>query len=401
MRFYQFVLKNVFRRKVRSALTVTGMAAAVGMAVSLVGIADGFKKSFVSMYEQRQVGVIVSDKREWNPMFGSMPEAVGAKVQAIDGVEGVAAGLIDMVDMEDQGLNHVVFQGWAPDSFMFEEIRGTILDPPQLAEASSSPGGAPRESLPELLKRQKGLLLEKTAADALGKKPGDKLTLFGHYQFQVVAVFKAEASLEKGHIIMLLDQLQKLVGRPNLITGCTVRLTPEVRKDPARVKEICSKIEHDVAAEVADKGGIRALPPDEYNLNQIRAATGLSIAIAIVAVGIGALFMLNTMFMSVFERTREIGILRAIGWRPGRIMRMIFMESILLSLAGFVLGTAGAAAVTYFLSKLPLTSMISSTTSPSIILLAFGIAILVGLLGAAPPAYRGARLMPTEAIRHE
>jgi putative ABC transport system permease protein len=80
---------------------------------------------------------------------------------------------------------------------------------------------------------------------------------------------------------------------------------------------------------------------------------------------------------------------------------MIFMESILLSLAGFVLGTAGAAALTYFLSKLPLTSMISSSTSPAVILLAFGIAILVGIIGAAYPGYRGAMLMPTEAIRHE
>ncbi len=395
MRFYQFVLKNVFRRKVRSALTVTGMAAAVGMAVSLVGIADGFKKSFVSMYEARQVGLIVSDKREWNPMFGTMPEAVATKLQAMktDGVTGVAAGLIDMIDMEDQGLNHVVFQGWKPDSFMFEEIRGTIIDPPALASGS--------ENLVDLLKREKGVLLEKTAADALAKKPGDKLMLFGHYEFEVVAVYKAEASLEKGHIIMLLDQLQKLQGKPQLITGCTVRLAPEVRKDDVRRKEICRKIEQDIAAEVGAAGKIKALPPDEYNLNQMRMATGMSFAIALVAVGIGALFMLNTMVMSVFERTREIGILRAIGWRPGRIMRMIFMESLLLSLAGFVLGTAGAAVLTYFLSRLPLTSMISSTTSPFVILLAFGISLLVGVLGAAYPGYRGAMLMPTEAIRHE
>ncbi len=80
---------------------------------------------------------------------------------------------------------------------------------------------------------------------------------------------------------------------------------------------------------------------------------------------------------------------------------MIFMESLLLSLAGFVLGTAGAAVLTYFLSRLPLTSMISSTTSPFVILLAFGISLLVGVLGAAYPGYRGAMLMPTEAIRHE
>ena len=64
-----------------------------------------------------------------------------------------------------------------------------------------------------------------------------------------------------------------------------------------------------------------------------------------VALVIGAVGMLNTMVMSVFERTREIGILRAIGWGRWRVVRMILMESILLSLTGGMVGTAGAIAI--------------------------------------------------------
>ena len=106
----------------------------------------------------------------------------------------------------------------------------------------------------------------------------------------------------------------------------------------------------------------------------------------------GAVFMLNTMVMSVFERTREIGILRAIGWRPWRIMRMILMESVLLSLGGGVVGTIGAIGLTWFLSRLPVVNGVdpAAITLAVIVVKGFVIALLVGLIGAAYPAYRGA-----------
>ena len=65
-----------------------------------------------------------------------------------------------------------------------------------------------------------------------------------------------------------------------------------------------------------------------------------------IAIIIGAVGMLNTMIMSVSERTREIGILRAIGWRKRRIVRMILVESVLLSLSGGLIGTIGGVGVT-------------------------------------------------------
>ncbi len=121
-----------------------------------------------------------------------------------------------------------------------------------------------------------------------------------------------------------------------------------------------------------------------------------------MALVIGAVGMLNTMVMSVFERTNEIGILRAIGWRRWRVVRMILMESILLSLAGGVVGTAGAIVLTQVLAAQPaVAGMVDPDVAPWVIAQGFVIALCVGLLGAAYPAYRGAQLLPTEALRHE
>ena len=121
-----------------------------------------------------------------------------------------------------------------------------------------------------------------------------------------------------------------------------------------------------------------------------------------VALVIGAVGMLNTMIMSVFERTREIGILRAIGWGRWRVVRMILTESILLSLAGGVVGAGGAIALVRVLANQPaVAGMVSGDVAPIVIAQGFAIALCVGLLGAAYPAYRGAQLLPTEALRHE
>jgi putative ABC transport system permease protein len=108
------------------------------------------------------------------------------------------------------------------------------------------------------------------------------------------------------------------------------------------------------------------------------------------------------MAMSVFERTQEIGILRAIGWRKSRIVRLILLEAVALSLGGALLGIAGAVTLTRLLSHLPAFSgSISSHIAPQVIGQGVLISLILGLLGGLYPAIYSARLRPNEAMRHE
>lgn len=112
--------------------------------------------------------------------------------------------------------------------------------------------------------------------------------------------------------------------------------------------------------------------------------------------------MLNTMIMSVHERTREIGILRAIGWRPRRVVWMVLSESLLLSVTGASVGTLGAFALVRLLTRLPAASgLIDGRVPPVVIGQGFLIAVLVGLVGGSVAAYRAAKMLPTAALRHE
>ncbi len=106
------------------------------------------------------------------------------------------------------------------------------------------------------------------------------------------------------------------------------------------------------------------------------------------------------MMTSVMERTREIGILRAIGWPRRRVVTMILLESSVLAVLASVLGCMTAVLFTRFLGQSEVArGILSPAISPVIIGQGFVLAIAIGLLGALIPAWRASRLLPTEAFR--
>jgi putative ABC transport system permease protein len=117
---------------------------------------------------------------------------------------------------------------------------------------------------------------------------------------------------------------------------------------------------------------------------------------------IGILGIANTMAMSVFERTREIGVLRALGWKRWQVLILIQLEAAVLGLGGGFLGIGVGWCALHLLAILPQTASIVSASLPWPLLAeALGIAVLAGLIAGAIPAWRGAQLSPVEALRHD
>jgi putative ABC transport system permease protein len=150
--------------------------------------------------------------------------------------------------------------------------------------------------------------------------------------------------------------------------------------------------------------GLRAIPAAERATNNqlVDAAHAAAWGTSLIALLIGILGIANTMAMSVFERTREIGILRAIGWSRWSILLLIEFEASVLGLAGGILGIGIGFGALRILSRLPQTaSIVTSSIAPSLLVEAVLIAVFAGLLAGAVPAWRGAKLSPVEALRHE
>jgi putative ABC transport system permease protein len=121
-----------------------------------------------------------------------------------------------------------------------------------------------------------------------------------------------------------------------------------------------------------------------------------------IAVFLSCVGVLNTMVMSVLERTREFGILRAVGWSHRRVMLMVLGESLLMSAAAVVLGLGLAATAVRILSRVELTkTLVQPSLLPVAIISGTSIGLIAGVLGAFYPAFRASRVPPREALHYE
>ena len=150
--------------------------------------------------------------------------------------------------------------------------------------------------------------------------------------------------------------------------------------------------------------GLKALPASVRARNNqlVVLARSMAWGTSVIALFIGALGIANTMAMSVFERTKEIGVLRALGWRRSRVMKLILIEAAILGLVGGCFGVMGGWLTLRILAGLPFTaSFVTGSIPPLICGEGLGISVVVGLLAGFLPAQRGARLSPVEALRYE
>lgn len=371
--FTGFAWKNLWRRRLRTLLTLVGVTMGIGAFVALVGFSRAFEHEWLRMYTSSGIDIAVVQS---NLLSSSIDESLAAKIGAVPEVAQVAPMIFNLMDLTPE-VNALVY-GWRSSSFEFDSL--TLLS-----------GRRFRDGAPEIL-------LGDLLAGNLQKKPGDVLTVMGT-TFTVVGIYHGGTALEAGAVIMPLDQLQNIAGMEGKVTAFHVKLrpTPAGETQDAYVKSASTAIE-------AVLPGIKAVPAAERAANNqlVDLAHAVAWGTSAIALLIGILGIANTMAMSVFERTREIGILRALGWKGRHVILLILSEAAALGCAGGMLGIGMGWGALRLLSTLPQTaSVVSASVSPAHLLESLIIAIASGLLAGAYPAWRGARLSPVEALRYE
>jgi putative ABC transport system permease protein len=211
--------------------------------------------------------------------------------------------------------------------------------------------------------------------------------------FQVTGVYRAGDKLRDNGAIAPLETVQELASKQDVVTAVFVVAAPG-NDAPAVAAAIESDLPH--LAAIASV--------DEYSeVDQgVQIMDALTLAISVLAVGIGAIGVMNTMIMAVFERTREIGVLRAVGWRGSRILRLIATESLFLCVFAAAIGVALGVAASRAVLLVPSVSAFLEPAYPlSIFVRALFVGVAVALVGAVYPALRAVRLSPLEALRYE
>ena len=373
MTLFAFALKNLIRRPLRLFLTTLSLALAVSAVIALVGLADGFEQALNELYRGRGVDLIVQHTGAVMQLTRGIDEKFQSPIEHVDGVSQVIAGLVDVVALEQYDLYAVLINGWPIGSPMFERI--TLTEGRKL-----QPGSHDK------------IMLGKILAANTQKHAGDTLELYGE-AFEVVGIFESPSIYDNGSVFMFLTDLQRLTDRKGKITAFLVGTTHS--DDPAFVEHACRQIEKidPSLSATAAAGFVR-------NLSQLRVARAAAWIITAVAILIGLAGTLNTMMMSVFERVREIGILRAVGWRKHRVMGLVLCEGLMISLLGALLGIAiGLLAVRLFALWPAASGLVESVPPALVCAQGIAMALLMGLLGAGYPAFWAATRSPIEALR--
>jgi putative ABC transport system permease protein len=386
MYFVSFVLKSLTRRPIRTALTVLGLAVAVGSMITLLGISHNVETAVAESFERRGADLIVLESGKPSQLDSDMDQAVVERVRAIDGVEGVDAALVAMLDITRPSSGSVIpalCLGWPPENFAYDDIR-------VVAGRKLRPGDTGK------------VMLGATIAESLRQSVGGTIIL-KEEPFEVVGIYQSFTVFENGAVVILLTEAQRLANRPGSISGFSVRVRKTTADPGAEVEAVRRKIQALTDAKgKSERFSVQTVGEYIHTSSHIRIVRAMVWMVSVVALVVGVISMLNTMVMSVLERTHEIGILRAVGWPRGRVVRMVLGEAVVLGLAAAAVGAAGAVATTYLLTRFPqVNGFIEGGIAPVVIAEGFGLTALIGLLGGLYPAIRAARLLPTEAIRHD
>jgi len=369
------IFKNLLRRKGRTILTALGIAIGVAAIVGLGALANGLAAGYDSFLTGSKADLILSQPDAFDVSMSTVDESVSQEIDDMSEVLAASGMLEGMVQAEQIPLFFVF--GYPEDSFILG--RFNIIE------------GAGLDSREVLHTRGKPMLLGSGSAEALNKQVGDTLRIQDRV-FRIVGIYETGATLEDNGAVLPLRDAQELLGRLRQVSIVYIQL-----KDASLQDRVQSRVERrwpDLSLSTTDDFADKQMMGDI-----MKAFVWVIAGLAIVIGGVG---MMNAQLMAVVERTHEIGVLRSVGWKRGRIMRMILGESMIVGLIGGIVGIAlGWFLIAYFEEFAGFFGASRSSVTPEIIQKALLTVMVLGFVGGAYPAWRASRMPPIEALRYE
>ncbi len=384
MKFVKLLLKNLFRNKLRTLLTVSSIAASIFLVAVLISLLEGLTSP-----PETPDSALRLITRHRISLFNTLPVAYRERIAAVEGVEGVIGSMWFGGVFDNKGVDQMLAQ-FAVDIDQF-----FIVNPDMVLS---------EEEKKAFLEDRGGAIVGNAVADMFGWKVGDhihtKSNLWPVEPLELIVHGIYEGGGDQGGSIFFHWQYfyEAVVkgGTGDAFTGTfsiRARSADDVPLIAERVDALFKNSSEPTKTET-EQAFILGFFTMLGNVQLLISGICLAILFAVVLVAA------NTMAMSIRERVREIGIMKALGFRRRHVLTLLLLESMLLALLGSVLG-AGLAGLLLARANLMVISggMVPNLTiGVEIVALCAAIGVLVGLVAAGIPAFRAASRPVVEAI---
>jgi putative ABC transport system permease protein len=391
MNIISIAYKNLKRKKIRSGLTIGGVAVAVAVLVSLLGFDRGYRQSLTSNIDKMGYQLLVTAK-------GCPYEAATMMLKGGGGLRYMEQNVYEKIRSDsriDKITPQLVATEYDPNRgdgqggfALYMGITDSYITLKPWTKFKSG-GWFSGETADEAI-------FGYEAAEFEQRLVGDKIFIPKLNKIlTVVGIFERTGSQDDGTIFLPLKTTQTVFSLPGKLTGIGIKL-----KDLGDIAAFEESLYNEPSIQIVSMSQVRGTI-----LNLVSSAKVLANSIAVIAIFIAVIGVVNTILMSVFERTREIGVMKAIGASQMDIFKLIWTETILVCTFGGVLGSIFAFLGSSVVEKI-IKGILPYAPSgqlvlikPGLLLAAFLGAIILGVVSGIYPAWRASSMRPVEAIR--
>ncbi|WP_292473111.1 ABC transporter permease [Methanosphaera sp.] len=376
MNYFKLILKNPFRNKTRSLLAIIGIAIGIATIVALGLITVSLEDSTETTLKEGSAEITATKiGSSLASSSGNLNESYVEELSKVDGVEKTA-GMLESTVIDTSKKSDSSRYGFS--------LYGAKTDDLSIVGINNINGSVFNENENELI-------VGKSLAEEENYTIGDKVDVYGK-EFKITGIYETGSIFYDSAMYTGLSKLQNLTDNEEKISSISIK----IKKD-ANLTTVNDKIKNEYNDTLRTITAEEMTQTIDDTLGMINSATTAIEALAII---IGGLGVINTMMMTVFERTREIGVLKSVGWSKKRILSMIMGESIVLTIISGIIGSILGVLAVFILFKLNGDNM-TIIYNINIFIKAFLVALSVGIIGGLYPAIKASRLSPTEALRYE
>lgn len=368
-----YAFRNLIRTRLRSFFTLFSVTLIILLYSVLTSVGSSFSKQISDVLDDQDIDIAIQAKHATNPGTSIIDSKVFEGVSSLDGVQVVHSLLIGRKRLE--GDKSVVILGVSNFNSFAQRLGFSIVEGREIGKAEAE------------------LIIGEKASKVYGFEIGDEIEFDAGQMYSVVGIYSSWMSFLNSGIISDLESVQRLVARPGKASLLFVKLD-----DSTRTAELIKKIEK----KFPDMRAIESQQLPDY-LGPIKSVFYFTDIVSVMTLFIAGAILLNTFIMAISERTKEIGILSAIGWPRQMIISVFLVESLILSFAGGMLGYLGSYIVFPILQS-NFTSVVTFLPDSPTIATFFNVLLMsfiIGILSTVFPALYGTNIQIAKAIRHE